>query len=522
MDRRTFLRSTAVTSIMAFLGIPASASDGLDFGPEMPFSFDRLRDRARELARNPYRAPLAPDRELLDRVDYDALSKVRFKDRYALFANRPAPITFFHLGKYFPVPVKMYLLQEDGTTSREIIFDSRYFEIPPGNPAAAIKDNNGFGGFRVEETRADGKRADWAAFAGASYFRAIGALGEFGLSARGIAIDTAVSDKPEEFPLFTSFYFQSSDEASEAVTVYALLDGSSVSGAYRLNLQRTAGVLMDIETSLFLRQDVSRFGIAPLTSMFWFSETSKPQMVDWRPAVHDSDGLALWTGTGEHIWRPLNNPPSISASSFMDSNPRGFGLLQRDRNFDHYLDYTHYERRPSLWVEPLDRWGSGAVELIEIPTNDEIFDNIVAMWVPAQAAKAGSAFMFKYRLHWLADEPFPTSLARCVATRLGTGGQPGQTRPKGVRKFMVEFKGGPLEKLPSGVKPEAVVWSSRGKFSNVFTEPVPNDIAGDWLAHFDFTVSGTEPVDLRLFLRSEQETLSETWLYQYHPPRTVS
>jgi glucans biosynthesis protein len=251
--------------------------------------------------------------------------------------------------------------------------------------------------------------------------------------------------------------------------------------------------------------------------MYWYSETMKAKAVDWRPEVHDSDGLALWTGGGERIWRPLNNPARTLVSAFSDENPRGFGLLQRDRAFDHYMDGVYYERRPSLWVEPLGAWGKGAVQLIEIPTDDEIHDNIVVAWVPAEPARAGQRLSLSYRLHWLADEPYRAPLARCRATRLGNGGQPGLPRPKGVRKFMVEFAGPTLEQLPFGVKPEAVLWASRGTFSYVFTEAVPNDVPGHWRAQFDLTVDGTDPVEMRLFLRNGTEILSETWLYQYHP-----
>jgi glucans biosynthesis protein len=274
---------------------------------------------------------------------------------------------------------------------------------------------------------------------------------------------------------------------------------------------------MDIEKTLFLRQPVERLGLAPLTTMYWYSETVKAAAVDWRPEVHDSDGLALWTGAGERIWRPLNNPGRSTISSFIDERPRGFGLLQRDRQFDHYLDGVRYNLRPSAWVEPLGDWGKGAVELVELPTDDEIHDNVVAYWCPAKPAAAGDRVELSYRLHWLADEPYPTSLGRCVATRLGRGGQPGLPRPPGVRKFMVEFLGGPLASLPFGVEPEPVLTATRGSVSYIYTEAVPDDVPGHWRAQFDLTVDGSDPVELRLYLRAGDEVLTETWLFQYHP-----
>ena len=346
---------------------------------------------------------------------------------------------------------------------------------------------------------------------------AIGELAQYGLSARALAVDTVVYQVPEEFPDFTHVWFETPAPGADSVVVYALLDGASVAGAYRFTMRRDAKVVIDVDSFLVLRRDVARLGIAPLTSMFWYSETAKPTMVDWRPEIHDSDGLALWTGSGERIWRPLNNPPGTQVSAFSDASPRGFGLLQRDRVFDHYQDGVYYDRRPSLWIEPRGDWGRGSVQLVENPTDDEIHDNIVAMWVPAERANAGKSFDLSYRTTWAADEPSPTALARCVATRLGNGGAPGTARPRGVRKFLIEFLGGPLKDLPTGVLPEPVLTASRGTFSYVRTEAVPDDVPGHWRTQFDLTADGPEPVELRCFLRGGTGVLSETWLYQYHP-----
>jgi glucans biosynthesis protein len=527
IDRRQLLRSAAATAGFATASLAASgfsqaalAADGLKLGAPGPFSFEALKARARDMAAQPYTAPSPAKPDVLWRIDYDAHGKIRFKTDDALFADGPGafPVTFFHLGRFFQKPVHMHVVA-DGA-AREILYDDDYFTMPADSPAHELPRNSGFAGFRIQERR-DGKldwrKNDWVAFLGASYFRAIGELYQYGLSARGVAIDTVVADRPEEFPDFTQIFFETPKAMSDEVTLYALLDGPSLAGAFRFVMRRGDAVIMEIENQLHLRRDVARFGITPLTSMFWFSETIKPTAADWRPEVHDSDGLALWAGSGERIWRPLNNPPQVSVSAFSDENPRGFGLVQRDRNFDHYQDGVFYERRPTLWVEPQGLWGRGSVQLIEIPTDDEIHDNIGAMWVPAEPARAGSVHDFRYRLTWAANEPHPGPLARCVATRLGNGGQPGTTRPKGVRKFTLEFLGGPLETLPAGMLPEPVLTTSRGTFSYVRTEAVPDDVPGHWRAQFDLTVSGPEPVELRCYLRQGDNVLSETWLYQYHP-----
>lgn len=534
LKRRTVLVSAAASAALAALGIPAPAlaAGRIRLGKGQAFSHEGLVAQAQAMAARPYVAPVTAPAAILDKIDYEEHGKIRYHADDALFAKGPGqfPVTFFHLGTFFRVPVRMHVLEPgDGGNSvaREIVYDESLFDMPADSPARKLPRGSGFAGFRFQESRLgdqkklDWRKNDWVAFLGASYFRAIGELYQYGLSARGIAVDVAQPGTPEEFPVFTHFYFETPQDNSDTVIVHALLDGPSVTGAYRFAMQRAKGVVMDIDCALFLRKDVGRLGLVPLTSMFWFSESVKATAVDWRPEVHDSDGLAMWTGAGERIWRPLNNPPRTVASAFSDDNPKGFGLLQRDRNFDHYQDGVMYERRPSLWVEPREGWGAGAVQLIEIPTDDEIHDNIVAMWVPKAPAKAGNSYRLRYRLHWLADEPYPTTLARCVATRLGNGGQPGQPRPDGVRKFMVEFKGGPLENLPYGTKPEAVLWSSRGKFSYIFTEAVPNGVPGHWRAQFDLTADGTDPIDMRLFLRLDGKPLTETWLYQYHPIPTT-
>ncbi len=530
LDRRQIIAAAAVG---AFAGIaPASAQTPvLELGPAQAFSFEALVARARLLAAKPYVAPSTASADILEQIDYDAHGKIRFKTEFAPFSFEQKPdvgrgrfaATFFHLGRYFKKPQRIHVIE--GGRAREIIYREDYFDMPKDSVAHKLPKGAGFAGFRFQENSEGGQgwqgkdlpwqKNDWVAFLGASYFRAIGDEFQYGLSARGILIDAAVGGKPEEFPDFTHVWLERG--TGNSVTAYCLLDGPSLTGAYRFVMTRGKTVTMDIEKRLFIRKDIARFGVAPLTSMFWYSETIKPTAVDWRPEVHDSDSLAVWTGRGERIWRPLNNPARTIASSFADDNPRGFGLLQRDRLFDHYQDGVFYERRPSIWVEPQGNWGRGAVQLIEIPTDDEIHDNIVAAWVPEQSVKAGDTFAFSYRLHWQAEEPYPTPLGRCVATRLGNGGQPGTARPRGVRKFMLEFKGGPLVSIPFGMKPEAVLSTSRGAFSYVLTEAVPNDVPGHWRAQFDLTVDGTEPVEMRCFLKAGDTVLTESWLYQYWP-----
>ncbi len=520
-SRRKFLQSVSTLTLGAAISnlaraVPASAG-GLRYGPGEAFSFDKLVERASALSKSAYESPPKPRPDIVQQIDYDAWGSIKYRPEAALYAEGPGlyPVTFFHVGQFFQKSVKMHVIE--GGKAKEILYSPDYFSMPKNSIARKLPEDTGFAGFRLQESRKrkDWRTQDWVAFLGAAYFRAIGELGQYGLSARGAIVDSA-EPIPEEFPDFTEFFIEESGKEDQPVLVYALLNSPSLTGAYRFAIKRTAGVVQDIEAALFLRKDIKRLGLAPLTSMYWFSETEKRRREDWRPEVHDSDGLAIWTGTGERLWRPLINQPFAVTSSFSDHAPKGFGLMQRDRQFEDYLDGVNYEKRPTLWVEPLSEWGAGAIELIELPTDDEIHDNVVAYWRPKDPAKAGNSYRLKYRLHWLADEPYPAAGARCVATRIGRGGQPGKPRPKGVYKFAVEFAGKALDVLwGDTVKAEPVITASAGTVSGAFMEPIPG--TKRWRAIFDLTPTGTDPVELRLYIRGNGDAMTETWLYQFRP-----
>jgi glucans biosynthesis protein len=359
------------------------------------------------------------------------------------------------------------------------------------------------------------------------------------MSARGVALDVGGA-RPEEFPDFVAHWITAAATEDDPIVVHSLLDGPSLAGAFRFAIRRTTGTVMEIENHLFVRQDIERLGIAPLTSMFWFGEYGRERLADGRPEVHDADGLAIWNGAGERLFRPLNNPRRIFHTSYLDNNPKGFGLAQRDRDFNHYLDGVGYEKRPTVWVEPLGDWGKGMVQLVEIPTDDEIRDNICAYWLAEKPTRAGDGLSFRYLLHWLDAEPgFPdNTIAKVVATRMGRGGEPVDTiakvaatrmgrsgefhsrkpRPSNQTKFCIEFHGGTLARLPDGVPLEPVIWTSRGSILLVQIEAAPDKVPGHWRLFFDLAVDGQEPVDMRAFLREGAQPLTETWLYLFEPP----
>jgi periplasmic glucans biosynthesis protein len=518
LNRRQTLLVASASALAAMFDrriVRAAAAAGeIRFGPAQPFDFEWLKAKAQALAAQPYQEPVIRHADILETIDYDAYQQIRFQPERALWeaGGAPFPVQFFHLGRFFKAPVSLHEVANG--QARQILYATDYFVFGKTGLDAKLPGDLGFAGFRVMDGR--GLPTDWLAYQGAAYFRTSGALNQYGLSARGLAIDTAMP-WPEEFPRFTQFWLERTPEDSARILIYALMDSPSVAGAYRFDWVKNEGAVADIQAELFCRKDIARMGVAPLTSMFWYAENNRHLATDWRPEIHDSDGLTIWTGAGERIWRPLNNPPTVRTSSFVDDSPKGFGLLQRDRAFYHYEDDgVFYDRRPSVWIEPLAGWGRGAVQLVEIPTDDEIHDNIVAYWLPADAVKAGSKWSFGYKLHWLADEPYPpTAVARVRHTRTGRGGIPGQPRPEGARKFVIDFEGGPLVDLEKLDEVKPVIETSRGRIDNAYALQIVG--TRNWRAFFDLYADGPDPVELRCFLRLAERTLTETWLYQYIP-----
>lgn len=490
----------------------AQANTALGFGPPRRFSFEWLGAEAKRLAAAPFADPPPRAAEVLERLDYDDHNAIRFKPSHGLWAESgPFPVQFFHLGKFFKAPVKLHIVERGD--AREILYSPEFFEFTKERWDERLPRDLGFAGFRV---MAPGGKTDWLAFLGAAYFRSSGALDQYGLSARGVAVDTAMPT-PEEFPRFTRFWFGAVAGVPNAVAIHALMDGPSIAGAFRMVTAKSGGVVMDIDCALYARKDIARLGVAPLTSMFWHGKSSRHRADDWRPQVHDSEGLAIWTGAGERIWRPLNNPHTVRTSSFLDNAVKGFGLMQRDRNFENYQDDgVFHEKRPSAWVEPLGDWGEGAVQLVEIPTEDEYHDNIVAYWVPKREVRAGSEWHHNYRLHWTADDPYPGPAAKVVSTWSGRGGF-GPPRPKNRRKIAIDFAGAAVADLPGSARTEVelVVTPGRGHIIKAFSHRIVG--TKRWRAVFELELADRNPVDVRAFLRLHGKPLTETWLWQVIP-----
>jgi len=479
------------------------------------YGFEDVAKRARELASTPFKKPDATLPKSIQSLTYDQYRDIRYKPDHARWRQDRLPfeLAFFHEGLYFNTPVAINEIV--GRKVVPIRFDPDAFDYGANRIDRRDVENLGYAGFRVHYALNTPKYKDEVlAFLGASYFRALGKDQRYGASARGLAIDTALQSG-EEFPRFVEFWIERPAPNARRLVIYGLLDSVRATGAYRFVLRPGTDTVLDVKAQLYVRENVAKLGIAPLTTMFFSGENQRATNDDYRPEVHDSDGLSVQSGTGEWLWRPLVNPKRLLVTSFSLTNPLGFGLMQRDRAFTSYEElYSRYELRPSVWVEPLGEWGAGRVELVQIPTPNETNDNVVAFWVPAQTPPPKTPYNLQYRLHWQrAGEQHPP-LSWVVQTRRGHG----YTRkPDASLAYTVDFAGPALEKLPADAKVESVLWLD-GNAELVENNTYHNDVTGGWrMALRVRRIDERKPVEMRAYLRLSQETLSETWSYIIPP-----
>jgi glucans biosynthesis protein len=505
----------AVRAIHAALAtLSFIAISGLDTTAHA-FDFEDVAKRAAEQARKPYSALTRKPPAELAALTYDQYRDIRFRPESALWHNDDVPFEamFFHLGKFQTEPVLINEVTPKGV--RHIRYRSADFDYGQNKLSPQKWGDLGFAGFRAHYPLNNAKYKDeLVVFLGASYFRALGAGQRWGLSARGLAIDT-VGGQGEEFPRFVEFWLVKPGSDADSLTLYALLDSPRASGAYQFEIQPGESTVMNVRARVFLRDKVATLGIAPLTSMYFFGE-NQPHRTDFRPEVHDSDGLMVATGEGEWIWRPLINPKGVLTTSFSMKSLRGFGLMQRDRSFSNYEDpEATYEMRPSAWVEPLGDWGAGRVELFQLPTPDETNDNIVAYWVPAQAPAIGDPLNFAYRLHWQGEKMQRPPGAWVVQTRVGRGYA---ELAEDEQQYVVDFTGPSLAALKPDAEVKAVVTAPlNGKIMESNAYKV--EATGAWRMTVRVKhLKRNEPAELRGFLQSGSDVLTETWS-NLLPPR---
>jgi periplasmic glucans biosynthesis protein len=483
-----------------------------------PFDFAKVQELARQRAAREFRQPPQNLPASLGNLTYDQYRDIRFRPTSALWRGQTLfEVQFFHRGYRVRQRVNIYEVTSAGAGLVE--YSPRLFTFGRLKTPKLSADV-GFAGFRVHyPLQTPSYKDELLVFLGASYFRVLGRNQHYGASARGLAIDTG-SQTGEEFPTFTDFWLVRPQPTDRSLTVYALLDSRSVAGAYQFEIRPGEVTQVEVHCDLYPRRAIAKLGVAPLTSMFLYGEDGTGRHFDdFRPQVHDSDGFMAETGHGQWLWRPLANPRELRVNRFMDENPRGFGLIQRDRSFAHYEDVeSQYQTRPSYWVQPLGNWGKGGVELVEIPSDEEIHDNMVAYWVPDQPVNGGKPLSFAYLLSAYAENPGWPPGGRVVAIRSGNpavGDNKGHYGP-GARRMLIEFAGGELDGIDGSQPVKAELSAENGQIEALTVQRVPESRV--WRVAFVVTPRPKKPVvDLRGYLSLYGEVLTETMVYQWSP-----
>ena len=481
--------------------------------------FQDVIAKAKALSKKPFVDPSQNLPDILKKMSYDQWRGIRFKSVKSLWSGQNFSVQFFHPGFLYQNPVIINTIDQSGT--HQFPFSANLFEYPDQDLKGYLTQDYGFAGFRVHYPINTPQYADeLIAFLGASYFRALGRGQLYGLSARGLAINTA-EDTGEEFPIFREFWILHPMSQSKRIKIYALLDSQSLSGAYEFIVTPGEETEVKVNAVLFIRHHIQKLGVAPLNSMFFYGKNSGFKGdTDFRPEVHDSDGLLEYAHSGEWIWHPLVNPSRLLVNSFGGGKPIGFGLLQRDTDFDHYQDLeARYDRRPSVWVTPIGDWGRGHLELVQIPTADEYNDNIVSYWVPERSFEPGDKVKYNYILNWFSNRHQPSPKGYVLATRI--------VKKANDTMFIIDFVGDELKAL---LKDNAVVpdvWVSQGAHISDM-QLIKNTVTQGWrlVLHvqwdapkpLDFNLSNQKPaIEFRAFLKNQGTAVTETWSYTYLP-----
>lgn len=493
-------------------------------------NLDYVAQRALERAKRPFHSPRADLPKVLqqDNLDYDKYREIRFRRDRALWTpdNLPFRIEFFHPGYLYQEPVHIY--EFTLTHVQPIRFVQDFFDYGKLNIANQIPSKTGYAGFRIlYPINKTNQMDELGAFLGASYFRLLGTGQRYGLSARGLALDSGESGRPEEFPIFTDWWLGKPHSDDNELRLFAILDSVSCTGAYEFLIRPGETTVCSIEAVLFLRETnkisavnpkrlpITTIGLAPLTSMFWFGKNSERKPDDYRSEVHDSDGLLARMGNGEVLWRPLNNPPTMRHQIFSAPNIRGFGLMQRERAFTAYQDsFNPYHLVPGVWVEPRGSWGDGDLHLVELNSGFEGLDNIVAFWDPKNKPEPLQPYRFGYTLYWTRENDIKLSENRVVSTRIGL-----DLSCKECRQVVIDFSGPKLDSLAENYPPVSIANCSPNAviMDNQVTR---NTFANTWrvILKMQPKPGNVDPVDLRCTLQRGTNILSETWTYQWSPP----
>lgn len=505
---------TAALVALLIAGMAGSSASRAQHASRAAFSFETVQRLAQERAAQPYANRSPPLPAALAKLTYEQYQKIRFRRSSALWYDHALfEVQFFHRGFNFDRRVNISEVSSAGV--RQLMYSPSMFELGPAVPKMRLPADLGFAGFRVHyPLNAPPAKDELIVFLGATYFRVLGRNQVFGLSARGLAIDTATATG-EEFPYFTDFWLVRPEPQQRTLTLYALLDSPSITGAYQFEVRPGTITQVQVSVHLYPRRSIQKLGLAPLNSMFLHGDgPAAKRFDDYRPQVHDSDGLMIERGSGEWQWRPLINPRQLRVNRFMDQRPRGFGLIQRDRDFSQYEDPdARFEQRPAYWVQPLGDWGKGGVELVEIPSDEEIHDNIAAYWVPDAPVRPNHPISYSYVLYsYLRSNEWPPG-GRAIATRIGH--VPGITGAAAGERILIDFAGGDLDSLGPSQPVKATVSANGGGVDSVAVQRLPGNMG--WRVSMRLKPNGDQPMDLRCYLTLYGEALTETWTYQWNP-----
>lgn len=473
-------------------------------GDGMPFAPGAVADVARALAKRPFSRPATDLPEPFANLNYERYVAIQMRPEDRVWAGDDRGFVLEPLvrGFVFNTPVGLFTVA-DGQVQR-IAFDrSRYefgeLNVPPDSPGP------GFSGFRLYAKAAASAPDLFALVQGGTFFRALARGQNFGTIARALTLKPA-EQRGEEFPAFRAFWIETPAAASNALVLHGLIDSESVTGAVRMTLRPGDATIVDVETMLFPRVNLEHVGLGGATTSFLFGPNVRVTTDDARTAAYEASGLSILNGQGEWIWRPLNNPATLQISAFVDEHPRGFGLLQRDRDLAAFQDdLQRYENRPSLWIEPIGDWGAGAIQLIEIPSDAEVNKNILAYWRPKAPMAPGQEFGFAYRQFWSRTPPQRPSLAQVTATRSGRGSAAKR------RRFVIEFQGENLANPPADLAP--VLWAGPGSIQNAALWRYPERKTAR--VTFELEYGNETACEMRVRLESDSKPLTETWLYRW-------
>ena len=506
VDHRFFLKGLAWLFLwllslswinVAYAGAMVSNADG------KPFSHGTVIEIAKKLSQalfiEPQKVP-----EILAGMDYSTYRKINFQQNAAIWGGTPTPFSLqlFAPGFLYKELIDIEVVENGQSFPVELSESS--FRVPDESIGKVLAEVGKYAGFRLHyPINCNEYNDEFMVFQGASYFRGISKGQVYGLSTRGLAINVA-KPKGEEYPLFKSFWIERPSKHQNAIVVHALLDSKSVAGAYRFGIYPGAPTWMDVNVILFPRQDVQHVGLAPLTSMFMHGGIDRSDTADYRPAVHDSEALLMENGNGEKIWRPLNNPRKLQVSSFMGENPKGFGLIQRHRQFDYYQDLeAKYHLRPSAWIEPSGAWGKGQIELFEIPSDSEANDNIVAYWKPEEGLKKDQPFAYSYRISW--PDNIPKTMRKMSVVR--TAG--GRKLSADKNEIVIDYSPLKADEVNS-IEIDASI--SKGAVLESRIESNPNIDGARVFITFD--LKNFDVAELRVQLRQKDKPIGMTWLYR--------